>query len=697
MGSSLLKLIAVLLVSSVMFLPLSFAQTTTGDIGGTVTDQTGAAVPGCALTLTDQATIAERKTTSDAQSDFSFRQLPVGSYNLTVTKQGFKTMSQRNLPGQVATMTTSPVKLEVGATAETVTVEAAAINLNTENGEVGNVMLSDQVSQLPLNGRNFIELTTLMPGASVGGGFDNKNKGLLAGVDISFSGAPANANQWQVNGTNNNDVGSQRTILVYPSVDAIQEFKILRNSYGPEYGGAGGAQINLVTKGGGNQFHGDAYYYGRNDVLNAENFFLGQQKIGCVPGAPVCGKKNFLRRNDFGYTVGGPVKKDKIFFFWSEEWNRERRGQVRQAWIPTPAEIGGNFTDIAGCPPGSGAPPVPNDPLTGHPFPNNTIPSDRLSPAGQAYLSQLPAPNISNLCASHDWVSQVGIPLNWREDNIRGDLNITKSTSLMINFTNESWVNPLHGYEEGGPWGNRQDLFAWKDDFSISIKRHTFKMGVLYDQNAKDEEQGDEAGGMWGAAGIVTSTGPSLSGSGYAWSSPTGGNQWSDTILKNVLWGVNENSKNVISDPRWRDVELYFGDNWKATKTLTLDYGLRWSFMPDAWLADNRLAAFEPYAYNPKLSPATSACNGIVLAAGAPNGCAAQGFAGGVYSKNRSIVPSNYHLIAPRLGVAWDVFCRGNWVLLAGVGQFSTADPLTATSPRLVGANPPFTTRVRPG
>ena len=791
MGSSLLKLIAVLLVSSVMFLPLSFAQTTTGDIGGTVTDQTGAAVPGCALTLTDQATRAERKTTSDAQGDFSFRQLPVGSYTLTVTKQGFKTMSQRNLPVHVATMTTSPVKLEVGATAETVTVEAAAINLNTENGEVGNVMLSDQVSQLPLNGRNFIELTTLMPGASVGGGFDNKNKGLLAGVDISFSGAPANANQWQVNGTNNNDVGSQRTILVYPSVDAIQEFKILRNSYGPEYGGAGGAQINLVTKGGGNQFHGDAYYYGRNDVLNAENFFLGQQKIGCVPGDPVCGKKNFLRRNDFGYTVGGPVKKDKIFFFWSEEWNRERRGQVRQAWIPTPAEIGGNFTDIAGCPPGSGAPPVPNDPLTGHPFPNNTIPSDRLSPAGQAYLSQLPAPNISNLCASHDWVSQVGIPLNWREDNIRGDLNITKSTSLMINFTNESWVNPLHGYEEGGlwgdsnwpavsdswsqpskmlvakltttlgstkvndfafswsanrinitqagdnpklqqqivsamplifpssgklhptqlpeqicwcstylgtigPWGNRQDLFAWKDDFSISIKRHTFKMGVLYDQNAKDEEQGDEAGGMWGAAGIVTSTGPSLSGSGYAWSSPTGGNQWSDTILKNVLWGVNENSKNVISDPRWRDVELYFGDNWKATKTLTLDYGLRWSFMPDAWLADNRLAAFEPYAYNPNLSPATSACNGIVLAAGAPNGCAAQGFAGGVYSKNRSIVPSNYHLIAPRLGVAWDVFGRGNWVLRAGVGQFFTRDPISGTSTRLVGANPPFTVGVGP-
>ena len=353
MGSKLLKLIAVLAVS-VMFLPLSFGQQTTGDIHGTVTDPSGAAVPGSALTLTDQANGAARKGTSDAQGGFSFLQVPVGTYTITATKEGFKRVSQKDVEVHVATVTTTAVRLEVGAATEVVNVEAAALNLNTENGEVGNTILADQVSQLPLNGRNFIELTTLMPGTAVGGGFDNKNKGLLAGVDISFSGAPANANLWQVNGSNNNDQGSQRTILIYPSVDAIQEFKILRNSYGPEYGGAGGAQINLVTKAGGNQFHGDAYYFGRNDKLNAENFFLGQQKANCVVGDPVCGKKNFLRRNDYGYTVGGPVKKDKLFFFWSEEWNRERRGQVRQAWIPTAAELGGNFNDIAGLAPGGG-------------------------------------------------------------------------------------------------------------------------------------------------------------------------------------------------------------------------------------------------------------------------------------------------------------------------------------------------------
>jgi len=221
MGSKLLKLIAVLAVSLMVFVPLSFAQTTTGDINGAVTDPSNAPIPGASLTLTDQVTGATRKTTSDAQGGFAFLQVPVGTYTITGTKDSFKTVSQKGVEVHVATVTNATLQLPVGAASEVVNVEAAALSLNTENGEVGGTMLSNQVSQLPLNGRNFIELTTLMPGSSVGGGFDNKNKGLLAGVDISFSGAPANANQWQVNGANNNDEGSQRTILIYPSVDAI--------------------------------------------------------------------------------------------------------------------------------------------------------------------------------------------------------------------------------------------------------------------------------------------------------------------------------------------------------------------------------------------------------------------------------------------------------------------------------------------
>src|SRR5258706_8717240 len=149
-----------------------------------------------------------------------------------------------------------------------------------------------------MNGRNFVQLTTLVPGAAVAEGFDPKNKGLLSSVDISFSGAAANGNQWLVDGANNNDVGSQHTILVYPSIDAIEEFKILRNSYGPEFGGAGGSQVNIVTRSGGNAFHGSAFYFGRNDALNSKNYLLQSSD-----------HNQLLRRNDYGYNFAGPIKK----------------------------------------------------------------------------------------------------------------------------------------------------------------------------------------------------------------------------------------------------------------------------------------------------------------------------------------------------------------------------------------------------
>src|SRR5262249_52740585 len=160
-----------------------------------------------------------------------------------------------------------------------------------------------EVRELPLNGRSFVQLTQLMPGVSPATNFDSKNKGLMSGVDFSVNGNYTTGNLYLVDGVNNNDIGSNRTILIYPSIDAIQEFKILRNSYPPEYGQAMGAIVSIITRGGTNQFHGSAFYEGRNASLNATDFFNTLSNV----------KKDALVRNDWGYTIGGPIVKDKLF------------------------------------------------------------------------------------------------------------------------------------------------------------------------------------------------------------------------------------------------------------------------------------------------------------------------------------------------------------------------------------------------
>ena len=216
--------------------------------------------------------------------------------------------------------------LEVGATTEAVTVQGGATLVETSSGEVYNVIESRQIQELPLNGRSFVQLTLLVPGAAAWDTENPRFTGLLGGVDISMSGSPANANAWLVDGVDNVDHGSGRTILVYPSVDSIEEFKVQRNSYGADMPSAGGAQINLVTKSGTNKFHGSAYEFFRNDKLDANNFFLNEAGQPRAEFNPTTG----------GYTFGGPIKKDKLFFFWSEEWRKEVRGlPVNHRFQPT--------------------------------------------------------------------------------------------------------------------------------------------------------------------------------------------------------------------------------------------------------------------------------------------------------------------------------------------------------------------------
>src|SRR5437764_11373072 len=442
------------LMLALSIVPAVFAQTDTGAIRGTVTDEQGKAVAGAQVTIRNAETAYSRSATSDVNGSYGFQSLPVGRYILRVASaKCFKAFEEKDIILHVNDNLTFDAKLAVGATTQTVEVEATPNQVELTSAELSGTIEGYQITELPLNGRSFAQLLTLVPGVEVDAGFSYDKKGLNGGADISISGGASNANVFLVDGANNVDVGSGRTILIYPSLDSIQEFKVERNSYNAQFGGAGGGIVTIVTKSGTNNLHGSGYYFGRNDLLDAKDPVLN----AIDPKS----KKNSIRRNDFGFSLGGPIKKDKIFFFVSEEWNRLIQGVVRTAHVPTPKQRAGDFSDSAldtkfstattvGCLPLGGlTDPDPTNPggaFTASPLTPgviDVIPAARQSAAGPAILNTyllptLPAGSPNYGCGTN-WAKSVKQPTFFREDSFRGDINFTKTVTLMLKYTNDSW------------------------------------------------------------------------------------------------------------------------------------------------------------------------------------------------------------------------------------------------------------------
>jgi len=434
------KVAASLTVLFVLWAVPSFAQRTTASIRGTVTDSSGGVIPGADVKVKGEDTGLTRTTVTNAAGVYSFAELPVGTYTVEVALSGFKSAVQTGVLLNVADIREINVQLQAGALTETVTVESNAIAVKTVGGEVAGLVTGEQVRELPLNGRNFLQLGTLMPGVSQGDGFNTKDRGLMSGIELAVSGSSLGGNMWMVDGANNNDVGSNRTILVFPSVDAIDEFKVHRNNYGAEFGGAAGAQINIVTRSGTNDFHGSGYYFGRNEALASKDFFLEQAN---QPKGP-------LDVKDFGGTIGGPIVKDKLQFFFSEEWNKEKRGVTRATFVPTAAERVGDFS--AGVVDGCSSMPV--DPRTGAPFPGNKIPAGDLSPAALLVMQLYPLPNTPNSPDNcNNWVTAVNTPIDWRQENARVDYTLSSNARMMVRYTQDSWKNNSPSAEET-LWGD---------------------------------------------------------------------------------------------------------------------------------------------------------------------------------------------------------------------------------------------------
>ncbi len=436
-------LLSLFLITMLMFPVANSAQTgSSGQITGNVTDVNGAIVPGATVTVTQIETGAKRTITTNNDGNYSIANVEIGTYRLSVSKTGFKETSVSNVVVNVSNTTRQDIVLQAGAVSEVVNITADNVQIETQTGAVGEIVSGEQVRELPLNGRSFVQLTQLQPGVSAANNFDPKQKGLFGGVDFSVNGNSGQSNLFLTDGANNNDTGSNRTILLFPSIEAIAEFKSLRNSYGPEYGQAAGAIVSIATRGGSNSFHGSLFYFGRNDGLNAAEYFANATGL----------KKDELRRNDFGGSLGGPIIKDRLFFFYSQEWNKEIRGRSRTGSVPTALERAGNFSQPRILANGTRC----SGPAIGNGRPgeaNQIIPAANISAAGQALVEIFPLPNTSSSTSCINYAASANSPINFREENVRIDYNITSKHKIFGRFTQDDWANPFP-ILQGSLWGD---------------------------------------------------------------------------------------------------------------------------------------------------------------------------------------------------------------------------------------------------
>jgi len=325
-------LIAILILATLGAAPFGAAQSTGGRIRGTVTDPSGGAVAAAKVTLTNEATNVTRDVDSGVNGDYLFIEVPVGSYEIDVTQQGFKKYVRKGIALNLNEVLSLDIALQIGATAETVEVTGAPPVVDTTSTQLGAVVNERASTQLPLNQRDVYQLLQLQPGVQSQLGNDTFYGSDKAGV-VTVNGGRGRANNYSVNGGDGNDLFANLP-AIEPSPDSIEEFRVITNSFDAEYGRNSGAVVNVVTKSGTNAVHGSFYEFFRNDVLNAHPFTFFQ--------AP----KPEFRQNQFGGTIGGPIKKDKTFFFGSYEGRRVVQGIVSQPIsVPSAAEVtNGDFS-----------------------------------------------------------------------------------------------------------------------------------------------------------------------------------------------------------------------------------------------------------------------------------------------------------------------------------------------------------------
>jgi hypothetical protein len=732
-----------LLLALTVAVPVA-AQNTVGEISGYVRDTAGGALPGVDVRILFPDIGVERSTQTNSAGFFLFAGLPTGRANLTAELSGFQRFVRKDLKVELNARMRLDITLQVGTVGEVMEVKGKE-PLVSSSPDVAHLITGEQTKELAIDGRSYMQLITLVPGVSRNeGSYESGTSFRADGQQIN--GLRKDFASLTLDGAENLDVGSNATQVHNVSIDAVEEFKVISNPYDAEYGKAGGAQINVITKRGTKDFHGTAYDFSRDGRFDDKNF--------------ITGTKDKLNLKDYGWNLGGPLAfhssaDTRLFFFAGQEYKKlnSQVGLTQVVSVPSLLERSGNF---------SNSPKQPIDPLTGKPFPGGIIPPERLSHNGAALVGKFPLPDALLRAISTLTPTQVR---DIREDILRLDLTLTNSASLSTRYLRDG-VDQLEPYGDFGGNSAFAQVPTSHGRFSESMVTNltqTLGSNILHDMTAsavKNDQFLIQTGDLFQRAGlnipeifpsnrgdrapnIRTMTGYTLGTGLLGNDNPTriignyytiknnltalrgdhelkfgtyigqfrkgeelrtpdaGAFTFSDTrskgtgvALADALLGLYDRYTEADAAPyvdmRYNQAELYAQDHWQMRQNLSVSVGLRYQYMPGIYEIHDRIATFDPSRYDPALAPQIDSKGNLVPGTGLIiNGMPAVGILqAGVNGTPRSLYRTPGNNFGPRLGFNWDPLNTGRTMVRGGFGIFY--DRPVTNSTRNQGGSPPF-------
>ena len=709
-----------------------------GSIVGLVSDSTGAVIPGADVSVTHQETGLTRNLQTNTTGTYLASGLQAGTYTIEVTSTGFKTFRESEIVLNLRDQLRVNAQLELGEVTETIEVTGQVVSLQTENATVEDVVTGEQVENIAINGRSFLQLAALVPGASSRLPAFNTPVGVTSNTSISFNGMRRNHNVWRIDGQENYDRGCGGCITALPSIDAIAEFKVGTANTEVDQGFGAGGQINVSIKSGSQQFHGSVYEFLRNDSLDANSFFSNRA------GNP----KPNLRFNLYGYNIGGPVvlgkynrDRTKTFFFFNQEWRKIRSERQFNVLSPSAALRGGDFSEFGTI----------LDPVTGDPFPNSVIPQARIDPNGAV----LADPNLLYpLPTTPDgFFAGVGAqPLDVHEEILRVDHNINQRNQVFFRFVSDTVAQNFSTTLWGGQsyptigtlFTNPPKMYhlQWTstisatmvNESSLSFQRQpltltptgnfqrpsNLNIPELFPDNRANRIPNIRL------QGVINTT---IDNASWPWDNVS--NTW--VVRDNLLWnkgnhtlriggeyqafdkqqdlfgptqgnftfntsGTNHEFANLLLGRAFQYTELelqtgplyitrssalWFNDTWRASSNLTVNLGLKWVGLPHGWEERDAIAAFYPDRYDLSRAPVVQD-NGRLLEGSGDrlNGIGEAGKDG----VPRGLTENHWAVFEPRIGIAYRPF-GGDTVIRFGYGIYH--ERIQGNDVYNVGPNPP--------